>query len=97
MDHDVHGLLGIRELLLAESEQVPFSTIGPAGDMAPAMALSKREREILRLVEGGLSNSEIAHKLVIEVNTVKSHLHRIYQRLSVATGLPGVGCGSGHA
>lgn len=71
--------------LLAVSEQVPFSTIAPADDMTPAMTLSRREREILQLVEGGLSNSEIAHKLVIEANTVKSHLHRIYQRLSVAT------------
>jgi LuxR family maltose regulon positive regulatory protein len=71
--------------LLAASEQVPFSTAGPADDTTPAMTLSRREREILRLVEGGLSNSEIAHKLVIEANTVKSHLHRIYQRLSVAT------------
>ena len=49
------------------------------------MTLSRREREILRLVEGGLSNPEIAHKLVIEANTVKSHLHRIYQRLNVTT------------
>jgi LuxR family maltose regulon positive regulatory protein len=71
--------------LLAESEQVLFSTIGPADDTTPAMTLSRREREILRLVEGGLSNSEIAHKLVIEANTVKSHLHRIYQRLRVTT------------
>ena len=75
--------------LLAESEQVPFSTIAPADDTTPAMTLSRREREILRLVEGGLSNPEIAHKLVIEANTVKSHLHRIYQRLGVAHTLPG--------
>ena len=71
--------------VLAASEQVPFSTVGSADDTTPAMTLSRREREILRLVEGGLSNSEIAHKLVIEANTVKSHLHRIYQRLSVTT------------
>jgi ATP/maltotriose-dependent transcriptional regulator MalT len=71
--------------LLAEREQAPLSTVGAADDTTPAMTLSRREREILRLVEDGLSNSEIAHKLVIEANTVKSHLHRIYQRLSVAT------------
>ena len=53
--------------------------------MTPAMKLSRREREILRLVEGEVLNPEIAHKLVIEANTVKSHLHRIYQRLRVAT------------
>jgi LuxR family maltose regulon positive regulatory protein len=76
---------GYVQQLLAESEQLPFSTVGPADGTTPAMTLSRREQEILRLVEGGLSNPEIAHKLVIEANTVKSHLHRIYQRLSVST------------
>jgi len=71
--------------LLAESESAPLSTVVPAGGTAPAVTLSRREREILQLVEGGLSNPEIAHKLVIEANTVKSHLHRIYQRLSATT------------
>jgi ATP/maltotriose-dependent transcriptional regulator MalT len=71
--------------LVAASEQVQFSTAGPADDTTPAMKLSRREREILRLVEGEVLNPEIAHKLVIEANTVKSHLHRIYQRLHVAT------------
>ena len=71
--------------LLAESESVPLNTVVPASGTPSAMTLSRREREILRLVEGGLSNPEIAHKLVIEANTVKSHLHRIYQRLSVST------------
>jgi LuxR family maltose regulon positive regulatory protein len=71
--------------LLAESESVPLSAAVPTNGTAPAMTLSRREREILRLVEVGLSNTEIAQKLVIEANTVKSHLHRIYQRLNVDT------------
>jgi LuxR family maltose regulon positive regulatory protein len=70
--------------LLAESESVPLSTVS-AGATTAALTLSRREREILRLVEAGLSNLDIARKLVIEANTVKSHLHRIYQRLSVTT------------
>jgi LuxR family transcriptional regulator, maltose regulon positive regulatory protein len=79
-----HNEMYIRQLL-AESESVPVRLVMPIDDTKPAMTLSRREREILRLVEGGLSNPEIAHKLVIEANTVKSHLHRIYQRLSVRT------------
>jgi LuxR family maltose regulon positive regulatory protein len=71
--------------VLAESESAPLRTVVTASSTPSAMTLSRREREILRLVEGGLSNPEIAHKLVIEANTVKSHLHRIYQRLSVST------------
>jgi LuxR family transcriptional regulator, maltose regulon positive regulatory protein len=71
--------------LLAESESVPLSAAVPTNGTAAAMTLSRREREILRLAEAGLSNTEIAQKLVIEANTVKSHLHRIYQRLNVST------------
>jgi ATP/maltotriose-dependent transcriptional regulator MalT len=64
---------------------VPFGTVASADGTRLAVTLSRREQEILRLVEEGLSNLEIAHKLVIEANTVKSHLHRIYQRLSAST------------
>ncbi len=71
--------------LLAESELVPLSTVVTAGGATPASTLSRRELEILQLVERGLSNPEIAHKLVIDANTVKSHLHHIYQRLGVTT------------
>lgn len=69
--------------LLAECEALPLCVAAPARDLPPTLALSRREREILRLVEAGLSNLEIAQQLVIDMNTVKSHLHRIYQRLRV--------------
>jgi LuxR family maltose regulon positive regulatory protein len=71
--------------LLAEIELAPPNTLGAADDTTLGITLSQREREILRLVERGLSNREIAHKLVIDANTVKSHLHHIYQRLGVST------------
>jgi ATP/maltotriose-dependent transcriptional regulator MalT len=71
--------------LLAASELVPSSTLVPVDGTTLANTLGPRGREILRLVEAGLSNPEIAHKLVIEANTVKSHLHHIYQRLGVTT------------
>ena len=71
--------------LLAEIEMAPLNTLVAADGTTPAITLSRREREILRLVERGLSNPEIARKLVIDANTVKSHLHRIYQRLGVTT------------
>jgi LuxR family maltose regulon positive regulatory protein len=45
--------------------------------------LSGRELEILNLVSQGLSNSEIAARLVLSVGTVKTHIHTIYGKLGV--------------
>lgn len=46
-------------------------------------ALSDREVEVLRLVAEGLSNQEIARRLVISRGTVKKHLEHIYAKLNV--------------
>lgn len=43
--------------------------------------LSERELEILHLIAAGLSNGEIAEKLVVTVGTVKWHLNNIYGKL----------------
>jgi LuxR family maltose regulon positive regulatory protein len=43
--------------------------------------LSEREMEILRLINEGLSNQEIAEILVIAVSTVKSHINHLYGKL----------------
>ena len=45
--------------------------------------LSPRELEILRLLPSGLTAEEIASKLIISVNTVRSHLKNIYGKLDV--------------
>lgn len=44
-------------------------------------AMSERELEILRLMAKGLSNREIAERLVITVGTTKSHVHHILEKL----------------
>ena len=46
-------------------------------------ALTAREREILELIERGLSNKEIARRLRIELGTVKNHVHNVLQKLQV--------------
>jgi LuxR family maltose regulon positive regulatory protein len=43
--------------------------------------LSDRELEILHLISIGLTNQEIAHRLVIAVSTVKSHINNLYSKL----------------
>ncbi|WP_233097935.1 response regulator transcription factor [Dictyobacter vulcani] len=45
--------------------------------------LSKRELEVLRLLAAGSSNQEMAEKMIIGLNTVKTHLSNIYGKLGV--------------
>jgi two-component system nitrate/nitrite response regulator NarL len=50
---------------------------------ADASTLTGRERQIVLLIEEGLSNKEIAARLFIEVATVKNHVHNILEKLQV--------------
>jgi DNA-binding CsgD family transcriptional regulator len=50
-----------------------------------AEPLSHRELEIMRLISAGLSNQEIASKLVVTVATVKKHINNLYSKLGVTS------------
>jgi DNA-binding NarL/FixJ family response regulator len=45
--------------------------------------LTPREREIASLIDEGMSNLDIAHRLDIELPTVKNHVHNILEKLQV--------------
>ncbi|CAN5622639.1 response regulator transcription factor [soil metagenome] len=47
------------------------------------LGLSKRELEVLTLIAAGLSNEEIAGKLFVSLNTVKTHSSNIFIKLDV--------------
>jgi DNA-binding NarL/FixJ family response regulator len=57
-------------------------TTGPSIPASPA-ELTEREREVLHLIAGGLSNRRIAEKMFISEKTVKTHVSSILGKLHV--------------
>ncbi|USG65049.1 LuxR C-terminal-related transcriptional regulator [Brevibacillus ruminantium] len=51
---------------------------------AHGITLTEREKEIVRLMAGGLSNKEMAQRLIIAPETVKAHMRNIYRKLKVS-------------
>lgn len=60
-----------------------FATVEPKlnGDAR----LTSRELEVLQCIGLGLTNQEIAARLVVEVGTVKNHVHNILEKLNVSS------------
>ena len=48
-----------------------------------SLGVSPREYEVLELLSAGHSNKEIAHKLGVSPNTIKTHIARLYDKLDV--------------
>ncbi len=76
-------------------------TAPPAEEPDGMAVLTRREREVLTCVAEGATNLEIAHKLCISEQTVKTHLTRIFAKLDVknrlAAALAFYGKERGHA
>jgi two-component system, NarL family, nitrate/nitrite response regulator NarL len=61
-----------------------LATLASVPHPAPAAGtLTDREREILRCIDEGITNKEIARRLCIEVSTVKNHVHNILDKPNV--------------
>jgi DNA-binding NarL/FixJ family response regulator len=77
---DAHTTAAVmRQFATAESAA---AAAGPKGrERAP---LSTREREIVALVAQGYKNKEMAEKMFISEQTVKNHLHNIFDKLGVS-------------
>lgn len=55
-----------------------------------ALGVTDREYEVLALIAEGLANKEIARRLDLSPNTVKTHLARLYEKLEVQSRLQAV-------
>jgi len=73
-------------VLRAVATATPHSPASEDGAVkAPGPSpLSQRELDVLRLVVEGLSNQEIADRLILSVETIKTHMRHIMEKLAVS-------------
>jgi DNA-binding NarL/FixJ family response regulator len=72
----------IRQFVAAEEPQAP--PVAQPSRERERSPLSQREREIVALVAQGFKNKEMAEKMFISEQTVKNHLHNIFDKLGVS-------------
>jgi DNA-binding NarL/FixJ family response regulator len=69
------------------SQIVDRATRKRKGNPFTAVRMTGREREVVALIAEGLSNKEIAQRLHLATDTVKSHVHNILEKLALHTRL----------
>jgi DNA-binding NarL/FixJ family response regulator len=80
-------------ILFARSSDSLSAGRPTSADTATPTVLSNREREILALLADGLVNKQIAARLGISPNTVKTHLELLFEKLGVTTRAEAVATG----
>jgi DNA-binding CsgD family transcriptional regulator len=76
--------VGATEPVAAYSAGVALAKDPAAAEAALArLGVSQRELEVLQLMAEGLSNQEIAARLFVSLNTVKTHSQRLFEKLDV--------------
>jgi DNA-binding NarL/FixJ family response regulator len=90
--HDVKGSADV--VLVARDTSDESATARPARrDTIVGTVLTNREREILALLADGLGNKQIAARLGISTNTVKTHLELLFGKLGVSSRAEAVAAG----
>jgi DNA-binding NarL/FixJ family response regulator len=69
------------------SEIATHATDKGKGNPFRSVRMTNREREVIELIAEGLSNKQIAIRLNLAVDTVKSHVHNILEKLQLHTRL----------
>ena len=71
------------EQILADQEPITITARASTAPSTSPIALTTREREVLRLLAAGLTSAQIAERLSITVLTVNTHIRSIYSKLEV--------------
>ena len=81
---DSHTTAAVIRQFVANDEPPPQMVSSTPGRERERSPLSQREREIVALVAQGFKNKEMAEKMFISEQTVKNHLHNIFDKLGVS-------------
>jgi DNA-binding NarL/FixJ family response regulator len=81
---DSHTTAAVIRQFVANDEAPPAPAPAAAPRDRERSPLSQREREIVALVAQGFKNKEMAEKMFISEQTVKNHLHNIFDKLGVS-------------
>ena len=83
ISRDIEPEFARRLLAVIEAEEPRRQMAKGKGVPIPQTSefLSPRELEVLRLTASGLSNSQIADRLIVSVSTAKTHIHNVMQKL----------------
>ena len=71
-----------KEVLVVREVPAPPQPFALNAERLRHLGITKRELEILELIAEGMSNREIADKLFVSENTVKTHSSRLFDKLS---------------
>jgi DNA-binding NarL/FixJ family response regulator len=69
------------------SQIIEHATRVRKGNPFASVRMTNREREVIALISEGLSNKDIAQRLHLATDTVKSHVHNILEKLALHTRL----------
>jgi DNA-binding CsgD family transcriptional regulator len=75
----------VRHILGSIGVRVPRGSTSAVPPHLARLAITARETEILRLVNAGLSNADISHRLFISARTVESHVSSMLQKTGLTT------------
>jgi len=80
----LHTFSAERTVLTIQEGKLQPRSVSSIQRTALAEALTSRENDVLNLMAQGLTNQQIASKMVLSIGTVKLHIHHILEKLGVA-------------
>jgi ATP/maltotriose-dependent transcriptional regulator MalT len=77
----------IKETVVVEKEvtlyRAAYDPFLPDTGLIGRLGISQREIEVLQLIASGATNQEIADRLFVSLNTIKTHTSRLFEKLDV--------------